>query len=188
MSRTEEEIQALVDEYLSKPYERIFVREREGGFSARISELKGCVAQGDTIDEAEVELENAAEAWLYAALELEQAIPEPLAEQQYSGRILIRIPKSLHAEIASAASLDETSLNQFIVATLAERVGRVSTLQSVAKLFEEATEALGGFSIASREASSQLRCVSSAIGELVVEGEWTESGRARTLQLSMEVN
>jgi predicted HicB family RNase H-like nuclease len=86
-------------------------------------EFPGCVAQGDTISEAHERLERAAEDWIRVALDSGQDIPLPAEEQRYSGRILVRLPKSLHRRAAEAAEEDGTSLNQFIVAAVAERVG-----------------------------------------------------------------
>ena len=41
-----------------------------------------------------------------------------------SGRLLLRMPPGLHAELARAAEREGTSLNGFITARLAEAVGR----------------------------------------------------------------
>lgn len=41
----------------------------------------------------------------------------------HSGRLMLRMPQSLHAELAEAAERDEISLNQFITNTLAASVG-----------------------------------------------------------------
>jgi hypothetical protein len=45
------------------------------------------------------------------------------AEKFFSGRVLIRMPASLHRELANAASNDGVSLNQFACALLASGVG-----------------------------------------------------------------
>lgn len=47
-----------------------------------------------------------------------QAAPEPKAPT-HSGRLMLRMPQSLHAELAQAAEREEVSLNQFITNTLA---------------------------------------------------------------------
>lgn len=50
--------------------------------------------------------------------------PAPEAEaRDHSGRLLVRMPKSLHAELARTAERDGTSLNAFIVAALSGAVG-----------------------------------------------------------------
>jgi multisubunit Na+/H+ antiporter MnhC subunit len=40
-----------------------------------------------------------------------------------SGRLLLRMPRTLHADLAQAAEREGTSLNQFITAALATRIG-----------------------------------------------------------------
>lgn len=47
----------------------------------------------------------------------ERAKPSP------SGRLLLRMPAKLHAELARAAEREGVSLNQFITGTLATRIG-----------------------------------------------------------------
>ena len=54
--------------------------------------------------------------------------PDPAAGEgenprDHSGRLLVRMPKSLHAELARSAERDGTSLNAFIVAALSGAVG-----------------------------------------------------------------
>jgi RNA polymerase sigma-B factor len=44
-------------------------------------------------------------------------------EPKHSGRLLLRMPQSLHAELAEAAEREEVSLNQYITNTLAAGVG-----------------------------------------------------------------
>ena len=115
------------NEYLKAPYCRVVIPDHETGtYTARVMEFPGCVTQGDTIVQAHERLERAAEDWIRAALDLGQTIPSPAEEQSYSGRILLRLPKSLHQRAAEAAEADATSLNQFIVAAVAECVGAMT--------------------------------------------------------------
>jgi hypothetical protein len=44
-------------------------------------------------------------------------------EPGHSGRLLLRMPPSLHGELARAADADGVSLNQFITSALASAVG-----------------------------------------------------------------
>lgn len=48
--------------------------------------------------------------------------PEVAKKQAHSGRLLLRMPQSLHAELARAAEREEVSLNQFITNSLAAAV------------------------------------------------------------------
>lgn len=113
-------------DYLRAPYSHVVIPDEETGtYTARILEFPGCVTQGDSVQEAYELLEDAAEAWIEAALELNQEIPPPAEERSYSGRVLVRLPKSVHRRAAELAERDATSLNQFIVAAVAERIGTV---------------------------------------------------------------
>ncbi|HEY6781488.1 MAG TPA: sigma-70 family RNA polymerase sigma factor [Thermoleophilaceae bacterium] len=49
--------------------------------------------------------------------------PAPAAKPAHSGRLLLRMPQSLHSELADAAEREEVSLNQFITNSLAAAVG-----------------------------------------------------------------
>lgn len=123
-------------ELLKKPYTRILIPDEETGtFTARIAEFPGCFAQGNTPAEAYELLEAAAESWIEAALEMRQAIPPPALDAECSGRFALRLPRSLHRQAAALADLDGTSLNQFIVSTLAEKVGAISVYRNLTQQF-----------------------------------------------------
>lgn len=110
--------------YLKLPYRRVLVPDDDSGtFTAIVPELPGCVAQGDDPGEAYANLEDAAEAWIESALDLGQDIPLPGGGDQHSGRILLRLPRSTHRRLAEAAQEDGTSLNQFLLAALSEKLG-----------------------------------------------------------------
>jgi predicted RNase H-like HicB family nuclease len=127
------EIRETLENYLRKPYSRILIPDEESGtFTAEILEFPGCIAQGDTAQEAYERLEEAAKAWIEAALELRQEIPPPSLAHGYGGKVALRMPKSLHRQAAIAAEQDRTSLNQFIVTAIAEKVGAY-------KLYEKLT-------------------------------------------------
>ncbi len=49
--------------------------------------------------------------------------PEDRDKPAPSGRLLLRMPRTLHADLAQAAEREGTSLNQFITAALATKVG-----------------------------------------------------------------
>ncbi len=59
----------------------------------------------------------------HAASSVPAEEPEDAAKSAPSGRLLLRMPRTLHADLAQAAEREGTSLNQFITATLATRVG-----------------------------------------------------------------
>ncbi len=107
--------------YLKLPYEMVVTPDPTGGYVARIPDLPGCMTQGSTIQELLENLEDAKRTWLEDALASGEEITEPARE--FSGRVLVRMPRSLHREIAQRARQERVSLNQFIVYHLARALG-----------------------------------------------------------------
>ncbi len=124
MSGTREVIDAEVAALLRRPYRKVITGDPEGGFVARAPELPGCITEGDTETEALEMLLDAMAGWFEVALERGVAIPEPVAlRTTYNGRILVRTSKTLHRRLAEHAGDEGVSLNQLIVASLAEALG-----------------------------------------------------------------
>lgn len=96
--------------------------EEAGGWSAQVEELPGCAAHGATPEEAAAGVETAIAAWIADAEAQGRDVPKPRSPASYSGRLLVRMPQSLHAELARAAEREEISLNQFITSSLASAV------------------------------------------------------------------
>jgi RNA polymerase sigma-B factor len=92
-----------------------------GGWSAQVEELPGCTAQGATPQEAAAGVEAAIADWVAEAKAQGREVPKPRSAS-HSGRLLVRMPQSLHAELARAAEREEVSLNQFITGSLASAV------------------------------------------------------------------
>ena len=90
-----------INYYLSLPYTIEIVREDEETWFARIVELPGCMTEGDTAEEAAEMIQDAMRAWLEIALEDGKIIPEPRALEDYSGRFVVRVPKSLHRDLTA---------------------------------------------------------------------------------------
>ncbi len=111
------------DEILRDPYSRVLIPEEDGTISAEILEFPGCFAQGQTANEAFDNLEKAAKVWIEASLAQGLNIPSPTLNQNYSGKIALRMPRSLHKRAAQMAARDATSLNQFLITAIASRIG-----------------------------------------------------------------
>lgn len=100
--------------YLELNYPITLYRAEEGGFVAEIEDLNGCLTQGETIEEATENIEEARKLWIKAAYEDGVEIPAPRTDEEYSGRFLVRIPKSLHRRLAEQARYEGVSLNQYV--------------------------------------------------------------------------
>jgi predicted HicB family RNase H-like nuclease len=117
-------------EILRRPYARVLIPEADGRFSAEIMEFPGCVAFGDDASGALTALEEVAVDWLDAVVEQGQDVPPPFADTDFSGKLILRMPKGLHRRAALCAQNEGVSLNAFISASLAEAVGQRSVAAS----------------------------------------------------------
>jgi antitoxin HicB len=107
-------------------------KEEGGGYQVEYLDLPGCMADGETVEEALREGEDAVLSWIRSAQEDGEPIPQPRSLDQYSGQWRIRVPKSLHAQLDTKAKLEGVSLNTLSITLLAEGLARknaVSDLQ-----------------------------------------------------------
>jgi predicted RNase H-like HicB family nuclease len=105
-----------VKEYLELPYHIIIqhlVDESGDYYFATVQELDGCMSHGDTYDEAFENIQEAMEGWIETKLAGGFSVPVPNTESQYSGKFVLRLPKSLHARLALEAEKEGVSLNQY---------------------------------------------------------------------------
>ena len=89
-------------------------------FYARVLELDGCQSTGETFEEAYTNLREAMEGWLEAKLEGGYDIPIPKVENDFSGKFVVRIPKTLHYKLTIEAEKEGVSLNQYALYKLAQ--------------------------------------------------------------------
>jgi RNA polymerase sigma-B factor len=104
------------------PYRISVVRDHgnaEGHeWTAQAEELPDCQAHGDTAEEAIRGIEAAIEEWIDDAEAQGREVPDPRTAASYSGRLMLRMPRSLHAELSGTAEREGVSLNQFIASSL----------------------------------------------------------------------
>jgi len=98
------------------------VREDNGSYFAEVVELNGCFAAGDDPNDAVEMLRGSFDIWIEETSKRGHPIPGPAAHGP-NGRMLLRLPRSLHVRVARAAARDGVSVNAFVTAAVAERVG-----------------------------------------------------------------
>ncbi len=92
-----------VEDYMKLPYTRLVqeINNENGNyFYGKVLELDGCQSTGDTIEELYEGLSEAMEGYLEVKLENNLPIAIPEAVDNYSGKFVVRLPKSLHKRLA----------------------------------------------------------------------------------------
>lgn len=177
-----DEISQKAEEILSKPYIRRLLPDETGGYVSSIQEFPGCIAEGDTADDAINNLNNAAASWVEAALSSGYEIRDPVSYMGYSGKIALRIPRGLHKQVAELAELEESSINQLLTTAISQYMGskRVFREMSEAMLSEMRSVMSDGFISLSRQGTSTFLIAFSNVGKspfgsgTTLEGHVTE--------------
>ncbi len=105
-----------VKDYMKLPYNYIIQHvEDESGkyYYAKVLELDGCQSTGETFEEAYNNLKEAMEGWIETKIENGFEIPMPVGYEDFSGKFIVRIPKSLHYKLTIEAKQEGISLNQY---------------------------------------------------------------------------
>ena len=95
-----------------------------GGFLATFPDLPGCMADGETPEEAMTEARRAFDCWMAAHLADGRPVPVPGEASAAPVRMMQRLPRSLHASLVVRARAEGTSLNTLITMLLSEGMGR----------------------------------------------------------------
>lgn len=112
--------------YLARDYPFTVLADPEGGFVIVFPDLPGCMTQAETWEEIGPLADEARRLWLETAYEHNaQPLPLPSFPEEYSGKLNLRLPKSLHRALVEGAEREGVSLNSHIVALLSRRDSQV---------------------------------------------------------------
>ncbi len=112
-----------INYYMNLPYNYIIqpINDESGNyFYGRIMELDGCQSTGNDFEETYLNLREAMEGYIETKLENGFSIPEPLQDKNFSGKFIVRIPKSLHYKLVIEAEKEGVSLNQYALYKLSK--------------------------------------------------------------------
>jgi len=112
-----------VQDYMKLPYNIVLRYEDDPSgryYFAKVQELDGCFSDGETVEEAYANIREAMEGWIETKLENDFPVPTPVNDEAFSGRFLLRLPKSLHRRLATEAEKEGVSLNQYALYKLAD--------------------------------------------------------------------
>jgi predicted HicB family RNase H-like nuclease len=100
-------------------------------FSGSVAELPDVEVFEDSNEAAYEEVINVIRSLKVTADEQHRLFPKPQSPtDDYSGRVTLRIPKSLHKRSAEIANWEGVSLNQLFVTWIAEGVGQKTVMHS----------------------------------------------------------
>jgi predicted RNase H-like HicB family nuclease len=116
--------------YLGLKYPVEITEQAEGGYFVRVPDLPGCMSQGETVDEALANIDEARRLWLEVAHESGDEIPRPGESSEFSGKFVLRVPRYLHEELARAADRESVSLNTYVLSLVSSgHAGRSAELR-----------------------------------------------------------
>lgn len=129
--------------YLALRYSYELIPCAGGGYLARHPDLEGCATQAETVEEAMTSLQEARELWLESQISDNAYIPEPLNEEP-SGRLMLRIPLRLHAELGGRAVRLSVSLNRLLNEVLFNHANRLPLEHGLERLATSGREDIEG--------------------------------------------
>lgn len=110
------------------PFEvRPLAEDDGGGYLVSYPDFAECISDGETIEEA---LENGREALkaTIAALKAKKLpVPAPNGGGVASGKFVARVPKTVHAQLATRARAEGVSLNTLVLTFIAQGLGTASS-------------------------------------------------------------
>jgi len=145
----------------------------DGGarWTARLDGAPGCVGEGDDPAEAIAAAEAVALRLLEEARAAGRAAVEPAAFTS-SGRLLLRMPKTLHAELSARADAEGTSLNRLIVRALAASVADRETVPPVGDPLPAVQSRLPRAVRLSLAVNAAVAALAAAAAVLILAGVW----------------
>jgi predicted RNase H-like HicB family nuclease len=105
---------------------RIAWSDEDAGYIATCIELPYLSGFGESPDDALAELRSAIKGAVETLIAKSSPIPRPLSGHAYSGQFRMRVPKSMHRDLALRAEGDGVSLNTLILTYLAAGLSRTA--------------------------------------------------------------
>ena len=132
--------------YMSLNYPILLEKYEEDGqerIVLRIPELKGVWASGSNFEESMADLAETKKVWFEACLEERIKIPEPVSEEDFSGKFVLRLDRSLHRVLSEQAKQAGVSLNQYVKEILKNHLKDSEVLTQIAGLREDLKPFMG---------------------------------------------
>ncbi len=108
------------------PFEvRPLTDEEGGGYLISFPDFAECLSDGESIEEAIENGRDALKATIAALKAKRLPVPSPNSGGVASGKFVARVPKTVHAQLATRAKAEGVSLNALVLTFIAQGLGRV---------------------------------------------------------------
>ena len=108
-----------LEEWLALEYPiQLIPDEHDGGYTVLFPDLPGCLTVTESLEEVPAFANEVRRLWITTAFEDGDSIPPPTYYPEYSGKFQLRLPTSLHRELAESAESEGVSLNTYVVSLL----------------------------------------------------------------------
>jgi len=97
--------------------------EEGGGFLISFPDFAECISDGETVEEAMANGRDALKATVAALKAKKFAVPAPNSGGVASGKFVARVPKTVHAQLATRARAEGVSLNALVLTFIAQGLG-----------------------------------------------------------------
>ncbi len=106
------------------PFEvRPLSSEEGGGYLISFLDFAECISDGESVDEAIVNGRDALKATIAALKSRKLPVAAPNSGGVASGKFVARVPKTVHAQLATRARAEGVSLNALVLTFIAQGLG-----------------------------------------------------------------
>ena len=106
------------------PFEvRPLSTEEGGGYLISFPDFAECISDGESVDKAIENGRDALKATVAALKAKKMSVPAPNSGGVASGKFVARVPKTVHAQLATRARAEGVSLNALVLTFIAQGLG-----------------------------------------------------------------
>jgi len=98
--------------------------EESGGFLVSYPDFSDCLSDGDTVEDALANGNDALKATISALKAKALAVPAPNSGGVASGKFVARVPRAVHAPLTARAKAEGVLLNALVLTFIAEGLRR----------------------------------------------------------------
>jgi len=95
-----------------------------GGYLISFPDFAECISDGESVEEAIENGRDALKATIAALKARKLPVPSPNSGGVASGKFVARVPKTVHAQLATRAKAEGVSLNALVLTFIAQGLGR----------------------------------------------------------------